>query len=371
MNKKIAFLCGARDFHAMDWYHSALELMPFADISLVTDLISGEGFKKIITEKDKVHKLIILDPFLFRNQSSLGDKWRNLLKLILLPIQVILLKHFAKKNPNTIFYAHSMYYLVLARAANVNYVGTPQGSDILVKPFKSKFYKIFAIYGLKKAKNITVDSKNMQKGVKILVNRFAHIIQNGIDITSIKEFNTIIENKPIINQERSGILSIRGFTKLYRIKEIIEARNLKNKNQKISFIYPFYDNIYKTQCLSILDQKLDIDKGRVDRKKMYELFLKCELVVSIPVSDSSPRSVYEAIFCGVPVAITYNSYFDLLPSCMQARIIIVDLNNVNWLFDAILKSIQINQTKYIPSDAAIELFDQKESFKKIQKLLFD
>jgi hypothetical protein len=54
-------------------------------------------------------------------------------------LQILLLKRFAKKNPNTIFYAHSMYYLVLARAAKVNYVGTPQGSDILIKPLKSSF----------------------------------------------------------------------------------------------------------------------------------------------------------------------------------------------------------------------------------------
>lgn len=368
--KKLVFLCGARDFHAMDWYRSALELIPDAEISLVTDLIAGEGFKKIINEKDKVHKLLILDPFLLRHQSSFGDKWRNLLKLIVLPIQIILLRRFAKKNPNTIFHAHSMYYLVLARAANVNYIGTPQGSDILVKPLKSKFFKRFAIYGLKKAKNITVDSKNMQEGVRSLVNRYAHIVQNGIDITSIKEFKSLLENNPEMYQERSGILSMRGFAELYRIKEIIEARNLTSNDQKISFIYPFYDNIYKTLCSAVM--KLDdIDLGRVDRTKMYQLFSQSELVISIPISDSSPRSVYEAIFCGAPVAITYNSYFDILPECMQARIIIVDLNDENWLNKAINEANKIIKKEFIPSSVASDLFDQKKSFKKIEKLLFD
>lgn len=370
MKKQLVFLCGARDFHAMDWYKSAKDFLPCVEVSIVTDLISGEGFNKIITDEDKVHKLVILDSFLFRKQSNFGDKWRNFLKLLLLPIQVYLLKRFAKNNPNAIYHAHSMYYLVLARAAKVNYVGTPQGSDILVKPLRSKFYRNFAIYGLMKAKNITVDSKNMQDGVMVLVNRMAHIIQNGIDISAIKEFQEKRNNISKTHNKRSRILSMRGFTELYRIKEIVEARNKSNIVNLITFIYPFYDILYKIKCSSIL-KKEDIDLGRVDRNTMYKLFWQSQLVISIPISDSSPRSVYEAIFCGAVVAITYNSYFDILPECMQSRIIIVDLNDKNWLIDAIYKSQIMIQKKYKPSAFAIELFDQKESFKKIQKLLFD
>ncbi|MEX0596525.1 MAG: hypothetical protein WD512_08480, partial [Candidatus Paceibacterota bacterium] len=121
MNKTIVFLCGARDFHAMDWYKSAKEYMPNANIFIVTDLIAGEGFKKIINSKDNVHKLLIIDDLLFKKQSSFGDKWRNLLKLLVLPIQAFLLAIFDRKHPNAIYHAHSMYYLVLARLAGINY----------------------------------------------------------------------------------------------------------------------------------------------------------------------------------------------------------------------------------------------------------
>ena len=370
MDSKLVFLCGARDFHAMDWYKSAKELMPDVDCCIVTDLIAGEGFKKIINNEDKVYKLLILDYFLFRNQSSLGDKWRNLLKLLVLPLQVFLLRRFAKKNPNAVYHAHSMYYLVLARAANVNYVGTPQGSDILVKPKRSKFYKYFTIYGLKKAKHITVDSRKMQEGVFDLVGMNAYIIQNGIDITSIEGYKRKFNSEKHKISQRSGILSMRGFTELYRIKEILQARNQMESKYLITFIFPFYENIYKTECNTLI-QANDLDLGRVEREKMYELFSKTELVISIPSSDSSPRSVYEAIFCGSAVAISYNSYYEALPDCMKSRIIIVDLSNENWLTDAISKAIIINQKSYIPTRLAIETFDQKESFKKLQKLLFD
>ena len=41
----LVFLCGARDFHAMDWYRRAKELLPEADTCILTDLIAAEGFK--------------------------------------------------------------------------------------------------------------------------------------------------------------------------------------------------------------------------------------------------------------------------------------------------------------------------------------
>ena len=55
MNKNLVFLCGARDFHAMDWYASAKELIDdSSNISIVTDLIEGEGFTKLVDSSDKV-----------------------------------------------------------------------------------------------------------------------------------------------------------------------------------------------------------------------------------------------------------------------------------------------------------------------------
>ncbi len=369
MKKKLVFLCGARDFHAMDWYKSAKEILPGDEVIIVTDLISGEGYKKIITEEDIVYKLLILDHLLFKRQSNIGDKWRNILKLLILPIQVLLLKRFDRKNKNCIYHAHSMYYLVLARAAGVDYVGTPQGSDILVKPIRSKFYNLFAKYGLNGAKSITVDSVNMQNGVMRLVGREAVVIQNGIDVRAIEEssYNYRVINKA---QKRSGILSVRGFTALYRIMDILHNRCILNIDEKITLIYPFQDANYKAECINLI-KKNDVDLGRVDRQKMYQLLFSTKLVISIPLSDSSPRSVYESVFCGAPVAITYNSYYDILPDCMKSRIIIVDINDDKWLEKAVEKAEVISKSEYIPSKEALIMFDQRESSKQILNLLFE
>lgn len=367
MLKKLIFLCGARDFHAMDWYKSAKELLPDIDVSIVTDLIAGEGFEKIIKPEDQVYRLLILDFFLFRNQSSLGNKWRNILKLIVLPIQVFLLWVFSKKNPNAIYHAHSMYYLVLARLAGVSYIGTPQGSDILVKPLKSKFYYHFSKFGLLGAKHITVDSKNMQDGVKQICSRDAVLIQNGVDIASIKKLTNNFSYK----HERNGLLSIRGFTGLYQIHEILKSRNDSSFDKSpMTLIYPFYDDVYHAHCSDLMRND-DLDFGRVNRETMYDLMQQAELVISIPISDSSPRSVYESIFCGAPVAIEYNSYFETLPDCMKKRIIIVDSTEEGWFDKAILEASELSESVYKPSEEALKLFDQRESFKILEKLLVE
>ena len=46
--KNLVFLCGARDFHAMDWYKRSLEELNNINIYILTDLIEGENFQKLI-----------------------------------------------------------------------------------------------------------------------------------------------------------------------------------------------------------------------------------------------------------------------------------------------------------------------------------
>ncbi|MDB4324988.1 glycosyltransferase family 4 protein [Flavobacteriaceae bacterium] len=367
--KKIVFLCGARDFHAMDWYRSAEERLPNKKLCILTDLIAGEGFQKLISEKDNIYFLIILDKFLFNRQSNIGNLWRNILKLLVLPIQIILLKRFDKKNPNSIYYAHSMYYLWLAAAANVKFIGTPQGSDVLIKPFKSRFFKTLSIWAMKSAKHVTVDSEMMRDKVFEISRVEAKIIQNGIDIRAIEGFLSSILNKEVV---RNRVVSIRGFSPLYRIEQFLIARSKESNPEDfpISLIYPFYENEYKQKAQKYLTTT-DEDLGRVNKNQMYELLFESKLVISIPSSDSSPRSVYESIFCGCAVAITHHPYYDILPICMKERIILINIDNKNWFTDAIEKADTIINSKFSPSEEALDIFDQRRCFNKILNLIND
>ena len=125
---------------------------------------------------------------LFRDQSLLGNKWRHIVKIIVFPIQVYLIRKFAKSYPNSIFYAHTMYYIWLATFSGVEYVGRPQGGDVITKPFKSRFFKYLSIKGINSAKAIIVDSYLMNESIKKFAdNKNVYVIPNGIDLKSIKK----------------------------------------------------------------------------------------------------------------------------------------------------------------------------------------
>ena len=155
-----------------------------------------------------------------------------------------------------------------------------------------------------------------------------------------------------------------------RINNIIEGRNVSNDNKttRLTFTAPFVENDYKNEILKkleIFDQFL----GRIEKINLYQLLSETKLVISIPFSDSSPKSVYESIFLGCAIAITFNQYYDLLPKCMQSRIILINLEDDNWFGKAIHSANEIVKSPYIPSENALHLFDKRESFKAIVELL--
>lgn len=361
---QVIFLCGARDFHAMDWYKSSLKVIDSPKPIILTDLIGGEGFKVLINESDIVHKIIVLDKFLFKSQSRLGNIWRNILKAVLFPFQVLIIKKQARKYNNAIYYAHSMYYIWLAWAAGLRFAGTPQGSDILLKPYKSKVFRLLSRYSMRSASLITVDSTKMAAGVREIAGFYPMVVQNGIDVEFLMKYPLVPEERREKQSEK--ILSFRGFTELYRIDQIIFARNSSNKyfSHGLEFIYPFQNETYVDQVRGHLNEN-DQLIGRLPKNDMYEKFKSALLCISIPSSDSSPRSVYEAIFCGAIVAITKEDYYDDLPSSMKSRIILADLSDPGWFDLAVNQALRHKNTKFMPCQKALAMFDQLESFKKI------
>lgn len=357
----IIILGGARDYHAIDWYRTVKKISN-RNVYFLTDMISAEGYDVIINDTDDVSYLYNIDWLLFSSQTKVGNLWRNFIKVMVLPMQIYYLRMFMKKHPNAVVNAHPMYYMFLCWISKVEYIGTPQGSEILVRPQKSFLYKFFTKKILSSAKAITIDSLSMHKGIKCLSGVNSYIIQNGIDFDILNTFNKDRERK-------IDVLSIRGMTDLYRIEELIINRNQSKLKPPISFIYPFGEDGYIQKIKNILLAEDEL-LGRLSKNDMYELLTQSKLVISIPRSDSSPRSVYEAIFLGCCVAVTYNTWIEDIPECMKKRLYIVDLKNISWLDEALEYAEKIVEIKYIPSPEAIDMFDQNVSISKLIDLLY-
>jgi hypothetical protein len=360
--KDITFVGNARCYHSMDWFRTVRSLSPTdRSINFLTDLIDSERHAVLVRSDDNVGNLYNIDWLLFRQQSRLSDAWRNVVKLLLSPVQVILLRRYVNKHPGRLYHAHTMYYMFVCAMAGVPFIGTPQGSEVLVRPLRSALYRRGAIKALQAAKVVTVDSVKMRDEIRKLAGVDAMVIQNGVDVDRLKgEQRT---------SRRTEVVSLRGFTDLYQIDKILDARARSLSRPPLTFIYPFWDDAFKARCAAAVTSE-DRDLGRLDKDAMYALLGATALAISVPKSDSSPRSVYEAIFAGACVAATHGTWYDALPACMKARIFIVDLAHEGWLDRAIEFSEEVGRVAFEPSAEAIEQFDQVRSMRRAIDLLY-
>jgi hypothetical protein len=317
----------------------------------------SEGYEKLVDESDEVIELFSIDRFLFSNQSRYGNIWRNFVKLFFFPLQAWRLRAIATNNPDSVFHAHTMYYMFLCWIARIRYIGTTQGSEILVRTKRSRLYRYFAVKSLLAAQHIIIDSVSMQQRILQLCGKESTVIQNGIDVDAISH----IIGDP---RERENVVSIRGFTPLYRINEIFDGRDHSVHKPRLYFIYPFSEDVYRARVSKRLEQG-DLDLGRISRARMYELLGTTKLAISIPMSDSSPRSVYEAIFCGCCVAVTHHRWIDVLPDCMRARLFIVKLDDESWLQEALQFADSVSRIPYVPSEMALDMFDQRRTMRVV------
>lgn len=345
----------------MDWFRSCQKIARLAPV-FVTDNLGGEGFVPLLGADDNVRKLVLIDHLLAKQPTRLGHAWRNFVKLALVPLQVLKLRRVLRDIHNPFIFAHSTYYAFLASFCTVRYSATPQGSEVLVRPLRSRLYRSLLLRSVHHAAFTTVDSNAMAERLEKLSGVRPHVVQNGIDVSGINAGT----DGPA-SQCRWLITSIRGFESNYRIIEILQARDQQAPGLNLQFCFPFVEGNYERQIRSLV-RETDILHGRLLRNQMYALLKESFCVISIPKSDSSPRSVYEAIFCGAAVLCTYAQYIDALPACMRRRVVLVNINAPRWLAEGLDAARQIVAEAYIPSDEALNLFDQLRSMKRCLSL---
>lgn len=361
--RPIVFVGNGRCYHTMDWFRTVRHLCGQRPVFLATDLIESEGHRRLIRPDDPVIQLLNVDWLLLNSQSRFGNVWRNVVKLLAVPIQVIRLKKLLRRWPAAVFHAHTMYYMFVCTLARIPFIGTPQGSEILVRPGRSRIYRHYARSSLRAAKVVTVDSVAMQDEIASMSGVHAEVVQNGIDVRNF----LCAGRRSVV---RDVVLSLRGMTTLYRIQEILRARAASRSQSNIIFIYPFWDETYRQMIRNSLLES-DQDLGRLDKVEMTALLGRTLLAVSIPESDSSPRSVYEAVFAGACVAVTPARWVYELPQCMRNRIFVFNLSDMGWFDRAIEYARKVTCSTYVPSEDALAMLDQSKSLQIVVRRFYE
>lgn len=345
----VIFVCNARDYHTIDLCGALQNFLPQNSCLYITDCMESEGYDRIISTSNSIKKLLVIDPFLFPNQSTASNLWRNLLKLFLSPLQAALLKIYIGNPTGKIIHAHTFYYGLLCRLALIPFFFTPQGGELTERPNQSRIYKFLIQWVLSGAIHTFVDSKRMFDMARSLTRSNVSIHQYGIDTKSCINADS--------GYERWRIISNRGLESNYQIDLIQEARDFSGIDLPITFFYPLFDSNYSDYIRRGMKAS-DTDLGRIDKHSCYKLYAEAQLVVSIPISDSSPRSVYEAIFCGAPVVTTYSRWVEDLPPSMRDRVLIIDPQSFGWFNTAITWAKQCLKQPFIPCEVSLGKFDQ-------------
>ena len=303
---KICYYANSKGFHEKKWAEYFIN--KGYEVSFISMDSSGN-----LSKSKKLDRSQNLDIFVKYIENPI---LRVLYRLLLSPIIAYrFYKRFKLIQPD-IVHAHSVQYgFFAALSSTVPIVFTPMGSDVIIYAQKYFIYRLMAKFAFKRASVITGDSLLLQRsGFKVgarIKNNF--IIQNGVDT---KMFHTDVNKGDFrkrynISEETNIILSTRLLTENYNIDKIIISFNLLLKfkpDSLLVLIYGYKDDRYYKYLDELLSKYIPSDKylniGFLEYSIISSCLIDSDVYISIPTSDSSPKSVYEAMACGIPSVVS-------------------------------------------------------------------
>jgi glycosyltransferase involved in cell wall biosynthesis len=305
--------------------------------------------------------------------------------------KLLSVKFYAKKVDDCIdeysidiVHAHSLYYGYLASfiKSNTPIVFTPMGSDVILHAQNSKIYRNMALKAFSKATIVTGDSLLLQKqGYKVGARADNnYVLQNGVDTNIFFPKKNLLAEGYGVRQDEVLIFSPRGITPIYNIDIIVDTLYQLIKNNykvKCMFSYAFGDKYSDKIKAKISAYGIDdsfIWLGFLNYTEMADHYNAADIVVSIPSSDSSPKSVYEAMFCKKPIIVTDLEWSNELlgdTECLER----VPVREAEKTYRAVAKLIDDTEYRNLLTEngfrEAKRHFSYVENMKNMESIMFD
>lgn len=320
----------------------------------------------------------------FINLFSISSNFfRHLNKFLSTKIYVKLANKIIQNEKIDIVHAHSLYYGYIASKIDnkkIKIIFSPLGSDVMVDAFKKKFYKIMVNQVFSRINILTADSKIKLEACQSLGSNHieSHIIQYGVDSNFFKNKPKNEINSINIDKKNFILFSPRGLSSEYNIKGILKSLSLLKKDGikfKCIFAFNYGEKILDRHVkyaneLDISDSLIWL--GYVKYENMPDLYNLSDVVISFPIIDSSPKSVYEALFCKSTVIVSDLNWTN---DFLKNEVIRVESNNHIKLYeklreiyfkkDLIKKEIENNYNRIL------DHYDYERNMKKIEKIMMD
>jgi|TARA_B110000259_G_scaffold50037_1_gene58786 glycosyltransferase involved in cell wall biosynthesis len=376
---KILFLGNSTSWHVVPWVNYFASKHETSLFSFIEPHKHSKDLNNVFLMESFGVIGLLLKVFKIKN-----DFFYKLNRIISIPIAYIRISILIKKNKIDVIHAHSVFYGFLASflTSGVPIIFTPMGSDVLVNPKRSKFYKFMTISAYKKAKMVTGDSYILQRTGKLYgaTEVMNHVIQNGVDqnIFFPKIKDPDLKKQYNLSEDELLFYSPRQVEELYNIDIIIESLNvLKSNGNKFKCMFSYGPDSKYINSINSKIQKYNLEKNIIwlpllNHKEMANHYNLCDLVISIPSSDSSPRSVYEAALCKKPIIVSDLSWSHEFFSNTDSLVKIAVRDS-----DALLKILidfLTNRSKYElfankSNKIALEHFDFHTNMNKMESLL--
>lgn len=305
---RIVYLANAGSVHFIRWYEYFLE----RDHEI--HLISGDT--------SQINHTVQLDPRIkvyYLPEKKMTNRIFSFVYNFLFTehrINRLLLKLLNEIKPD-IVHAHQLlpygYWGVKTEFRPL--VVTPIGSDAIIYAQKYAVYRKRARVVYENSDAITQDSHVCQQagykvGAKIKNN---HIIQNGVDTDKfLPRLDGDAFKKEIgIDKDYRMVTHTRGLSDTYNMFNLLQAWKTVSKKMpdvRLFLVYFKFGKDNEDQLRKFVAQNGMNDSvifhGFLPHDEMPRLYSASELSLSVPITDSSPSSVYEAMACGVPVVVS-------------------------------------------------------------------
>ena len=289
-----------------------------------------------------------------------------------------------KSESIEVVHAHNLYYGYVASflKAKVPVIFTPMGSDIIIHAQNNFIYKHMARQAFYKAVVVTGDSLLVQKrgfevGAKAERN---YIIQNGVDSFIFYPKDNSLKKDFHVGKDEFLFFSPRAITPLYNIDIILDSlHTLKEANHRFKCMFSFafggeYYSELKHKVTTLGLENYVIWLGYIKYEDMQLYYNASDLVISVPSSDSSPKSVYEAMFCGKPVIISDLEWSHELLDELEC-VCRVDVRNADQLSNSISRLISDSRfsEKIIKNALQIahKAFDYEVNMTKMEHIMLE
>ena len=142
---KIIILGNGRCYHTCSWLKNIILNVGCDKVTFISDR-SGGPLNDIINRFPNLvfKNLLMIDEIIPSGFSKFVNIYRNIVTFLLLPIQAVKLRKILHSSDYYVVHSHCMYYALIAYTAGIKSWVTPQGSEILVRPKRSKVYRLIS-----------------------------------------------------------------------------------------------------------------------------------------------------------------------------------------------------------------------------------